>query len=76
MVEHVQADKFKTHCLNLMDKVHRTKKKIIIAKRDKPFVQLVPIEKDCESLFGKMKGLIRVVGDIISPLDEKWDANR
>ena len=59
-----------------MDKVHRTKRKIVITKRNKPIAQLVPIEEDKTSLFGKMKGTFKVVGDILSPIDEVWDADR
>jgi prevent-host-death family protein len=76
MTEHIQAGEFKARCLKLMDKVHRTKRRIIITKRNKPIAQLVPIEEDSGSLFGKMKGTIHIVGDIISPIDEVWDASR
>ena len=76
MSEYIQAGKFKARCLKLMDKVHRTKRKIIITKRNKPIAQLVPIEEEKGTLFGKMKGTIHVVGDIISPIDEVWDADR
>ena len=75
MAERIQAGKFKARCLKLMDKVHRTKKRIIITKRNKPIAQLVPIEEESGSLFGKMKGTIHVVGDILAPIDESWDAS-
>ena len=51
-------------------------KKIIITKRNKPIAQLVPIEEDDGILFGKMKGTIHVIGDIMAPIDEVWDAAR
>lgn len=76
VAEHVQAGKFKAKCLKLMDKVHRTKKRIIITKRNKPIAQLVPIEEETGSLFGKMKGTVHILGDIITPIDETWDASR
>ncbi len=76
MAEYIQAGKFKARCLKLMDRVHRTKRRIIITKRNKPIAQLVPVEEESGSLFGKMKGTIQVVGDIISPIDEVWDATR
>ncbi len=75
MAEHIQAGKFKAKCLKLMDKVHRTKKRIIITKRNKPIAQLVPYEEEKGSLFGKMKGTIHILEDIISPIDEVWDAS-
>lgn len=76
MAEYIQAGQFKARCLKLMDKVHRTKRKIIITKRNKPIAQLVPIEEDSASLFGRMKGTIHILGDIIAPIDEVWDADR
>jgi prevent-host-death family protein len=76
MTERIQAGKFKAKCLKLMDKVHRTKKRIIITKRNKPIAQLVPIEEEQASLFGKMKGTVHILGDILAPIDEGWDASR
>ena len=76
MAEYIQAGKFKAKCLKLMDKVQRTKRKIIITKRNKPIAQLVPIEEDSKSLFGRMKGTIHILGDILAPINEGWDANR
>ena len=76
MAEHIQAGKFKARCLKLMDKVHRTKTRIIITKRNKPIAQLVPIEEDKGSLFGKMKGTVHILGDILAPIDQVWDASR
>jgi prevent-host-death family protein len=69
MAQKIQVSKFKAQCLQLMDKVHRTKKRIIITKRNKPIAQLVPIEEKPTSLFGKMKGTIDILGDIVSPID-------
>jgi prevent-host-death family protein len=76
MTEYIQASKFKARCLKLMDKVHRTKRRIVITKRNKAIAQLVPIEEDSSTLFGRMTGTVHVIGDIISPIDEVWDASR
>jgi prevent-host-death family protein len=76
MAQYIQAGKFKAQCLKLMDKVQKTKRRIIITKRNKPIAQLIPIEESEGTLFGKMKGTIHVKGDIISPIDEVWDASR
>ena len=54
MSEYIQAGKFKAKCLKLMDKVQRTKRRIIITKRNKPIAQLVPIEEKDTDLFGRM----------------------
>ena len=59
-----------------MDKVYRTKRRIVITKRNKPIAQLVPIEEKKETLFGKMKGTIQILDDIMALIDEVWDASR
>lgn len=68
MSEYVEAEKFKGECLKLLEKVQRTKQKITITKRGRPIAQLIPFEKASDSLFGKMKGTVHIVGDILSPL--------
>lgn len=72
----MQAGEFKSRCLNAMDRVMRTRRSIIITKRKKPIAKLVPIDDREESLFGKMKGTAYITGDLISPIDEVWDACR
>ncbi len=74
MTEHMKAGKFKAECLKVMDRVKKTKRKVIITKRNKPVAQLVPIDEREVTLFGAMKGTIHVQGDIISPIGEVWDA--
>lgn len=71
----IQAGKFKAECLKIMDEVNRTKRSVIVTKRGTPVVQVVPISPDVTSLYGKMKGSFRIIGDIVKPIDEEWDAN-
>ena len=76
MDEFIQAGEFKSKCLRIMDKVKRTKKRIIITKRNKPVAQLLPIEEKKILAYGCMKGTVEILGDIISSIDEFWDADR
>ena len=76
MSEYMKAGKFKARCLKAMDQVKRTRKRIIITKRNKPIAQLVPLEEDVIFLFGAMQGSVEFLGDIISPIGEEWDADR
>ncbi len=46
-----------------------------MAKHKIPIVKIVPIEKEKEVLFGKMKGPACIKGDIIDPIDEAWNAD-
>jgi hypothetical protein len=45
-------------------------------ERNKPIAQLTPNEKDTGSFFGRMKGTIHIVGDIMQPIDEVWNVDR
>ncbi len=76
MSEYMKAGKFKTECLKVMDRVKKTRRKVIITKHNVPVAQLVPIEEKEQSLFGKLKGTVHFKGDIISPINEEWDADR
>ena len=74
----IPAGEFKTKCLKLMDNVQRTKKPITITKRGKPVAKLVPVEEEKDEWFGRLKGQMRIVGDIESPIDppEAWESSR
>lgn len=74
MKDYMQAGKFKAECLKVMDRVSRTKRRVVITKHRKPIVQIVPIEKE-SSLFGILRGTVHVKGDLIAPIGEEWDAN-
>ena len=70
----VSAGEFKAHCLALMDEVRDRGGEYVITKRGAPVARLVPIRTDRRPLRGSMKGTVTVLGDIISPLDEPWEA--
>lgn len=74
MDEKMQAGKFKAECLKVLDKVKKTRRKIIITKRNIPVAKLVPMEEKETKIFGKLKGTVHIKGDIIGPIDEVWDA--
>lgn len=74
MDEKIKAGKFKAECLKVMEKVRRTRRKIIITKRNVPIAKLVPIDEEEGATFGKLKGTVHFKGDIIGPIDEVWDA--
>ncbi|MBM4135262.1 MAG: type II toxin-antitoxin system Phd/YefM family antitoxin [Nitrospira sp.] len=67
----IGATKFKEQCLSLIEKVNA--EGIVITKHGKPLVKLIPIEEQSSKLIGKMKGKIKIKGDIMST-GLKWDA--
>jgi len=73
----IPAAEFKAKCLKVMDTVSRTRRSFVISKRGKPIAKLVPIDEEpTPSIFGRMKGTMTIIGDIVSPDDEIWDSER
>ncbi|MCX7115896.1 MAG: type II toxin-antitoxin system prevent-host-death family antitoxin [Gammaproteobacteria bacterium] len=72
----IAAGEFKAKCLHLMDEVNETKVAITITKRGVPIAQLVPMTEKPFKLFGLQQGTMKITDDIISPIDEDWDANQ
>jgi prevent-host-death family protein len=72
----MRASVFKSRCLKVMDRVQATGEPVIVTKRGKPVVKVIPAGPEKDELFGFMKGKFEIVGDIMSPvvpLDD-WEA--
>ena len=72
----IKASEFKARCLQLMNEVSETGEPLVITKNGKPVSQLIPYRRRSSTLFGALKGSVEVRGDIVSPLDEDWEALR
>jgi len=70
----IPAGEFKAQCLKIMENVNKTGRKITITKRNVPIAQLIPIDTKEKSTFGKLKGSVHIVGNIIDSIDEVWNA--
>jgi prevent-host-death family protein len=70
----IAAGEFKAKCLHLLDEVAEQRAPLVITKRGKPVAKLVPIDdKPADDIYGCMAGTGRILGDIVSPLDEsEW----
>jgi len=54
--------------------VAERREEVIITKRGRPVVRLVPIRPD-GALFGAMAGSVARQNDLVSPIDEPWEAD-
>ena len=73
----IPAGEFKARCLALMDEVQETGREVVITKRGRPVARLVPVAATTpRTVFGCMVGTVRVVGDIVGPVEELWEADR
>ncbi len=71
----IGAADFKARCLELMDEVERLGIEIVITKHRRPVARLVPARQRVPALSGSMKGMIKIMGDIVSPIDVEWEAD-
>ena len=72
----IAAGEFKARCLALMEDVRSTRQPIVITKRGKPVAKIAPLSSgtaDNRRLFGALKGVLTVEGDILSTGD-RWNA--
>ena len=70
----IGAGAFKAKCLSLIDHVNANGGELIITKRGKPMAKLVPVAQEKkESIFGALRGLATIHGDIVSPIVEPWE---
>ena len=67
----IPAGKFKAQCLALLDDVALTGKELVITKRGKPVAKVVPIDDEKPP---SLLGSVLWEKDIVSPIDEQWDA--
>jgi len=70
----ISAGQFKAKCLKLMDEVRNRREEVVITKRGKPVARLVPFDEKQAKIYGCMQGTVTILGDIVSPVKEKWDA--
>ena len=70
----IKASEFKAKCLKLMDEVSETGEEIVITKNGKPVAKLTAFRERPKTLFGIGRGRMKILGDIISPLDVEWEA--
>jgi len=77
-MKRMTAAKFKAQCLAVMEEVYSTRSPVLITKRGRPVAKLVPPDNSADEFIGRLQGVVKVVGDIESPIEppETWEALR
>ena len=70
----MKASEFKAKCLKLMDEVAEDGGEIVITKNGKPVAKLTAFHERPKTLFGTGRSRMKILGDIITPLDVEWEA--
>ena len=62
----MNASAFKATCLEVMDRIAKTREEITITKRGKPVARLVPVDPPQEiALFGALKGTFHIPDEVL-----------
>jgi antitoxin (DNA-binding transcriptional repressor) of toxin-antitoxin stability system len=69
----ISAEELESKCLELLDEVTEQGHTFVITKDGLPIANLMPIPLDVDP-FGAMRGSVTILGDIISPLENEWEA--
>ena len=70
----LKASAFKAKCLKLTDAVGESGNKIVITRNGRPVSRLVPYRNKPKAPFGRDRDRIRILGDIIEPVEMEWEA--
>lgn len=72
----IAAGKFKAICLSLIDRIAQNHEPVVITKHGKPMVKVVPFDQEKDMEQKPLKGAITYMGDVVSPIDDQWEANQ
>lgn len=72
----ISASQFKARCLGLMDQVARDGEVLVITKNGRPVVELHPCSSARRASPFGLHPDTELLGDVVAPLDEPWDALR
>lgn len=73
--ESISAAKCKAEFLSRIDYVARTRSTLVVTKRGRPMVRIVPIEPENIEFFGALRDLVTYETSLSEPTDEHWDAD-
>jgi prevent-host-death family protein len=74
----VPAGEFKARCLRIMEEVRTKRVTVLITKKGRPVAKLVPADEDADKVFGRLQGVLEIIGDVESPVaaPEDWKGLR
>ncbi len=73
-METIAITEFKAHALQILGRIAKTKESVVITKRGKPLVEVIPYSSS-KPTPGKLSEALVFEEDIVSPLSEEmWNA--
>jgi prevent-host-death family protein len=73
----VPASEVKNSWHEYIDLVSKGRQEVTVTRYGRPIIRMVPIEDESPpKLFGRMKGTVTILGDIINPIEDVvWEAD-
>ena len=79
-MENMAIGNFLANCLDVLEKVRRTGRPVLIVRSGEPLAEIVPPPTPAKSQrwLGALRSTGRIAGDIVSPASDEadWDALR
>jgi prevent-host-death family protein len=73
-MKQMSGTQFQSRCLKALNEVAKSGEELIITKRGKPIVKLVPVKMQEDEIFGYMAGKVKILSDIVGPvIIENWE---
>jgi prevent-host-death family protein len=72
----ISTSELKANCARVVGEVAARRTRIVITRRGRPVAEIVPVAESATDLFGFASGAIVVRGDIVEPIDVRWEAAR
>lgn len=73
MAAEISISEFKAKCLSLLDDVDRSGTEIVVTRRHRPLARILPVQEP-PTLRGSVT--YSKEEDLLSPVDEPWEAER
>jgi prevent-host-death family protein len=73
-IKTVPATEFKERCLALLEEVRQTRRSLLVTRHGKPVAEISPYKESKVEAVNPLKGSILYQGDLLAPIDEKWDS--
>ena len=70
-MQKVNATRFKKECLAILGNLEP--EAILVTRHGKPIARVLPASSDCAPLIGRLKGKLKVTGDVLST-GIRWNA--
>ena len=67
-MKQMRASVFKARCLKVMNDIQATGEPVIVTKRGKPVVKVIPAEPEKDDILGFLAEKGAIIGDIESPV--------